>query len=129
MGDLNTMGMRYPFDRNIVANTELRKLDREARYRKMRRLSKDAPASWSNGSGSSFPPSNLNHVVASEHLQFRQFNGSDVTVLGWPKQKTVAAQDRWIAEFSQFQTVFDECVPVVEPPAYQTFWTSKYSIP
>ncbi len=100
VGDLNTMGMKYPFDRSIAADVEIQKLAKEAKRVKMRPLSKDAPATWSNGSGSSIPPSNLDHVVASTTLSFKPKGGADVTVLGWPKQTTVAKQDQWIRDYS-----------------------------
>ena len=44
LGDLNTMGMKYPFQKSIDSTVELQKLDREARKAKMRRLPKDEPA-------------------------------------------------------------------------------------
>lgn len=101
LGDLNTMGMKYLIkDRNIPPQTELEKLDRLAKVFKMVRLKKDAPASWSNGAGSSIPPSDLDHVVAADHLKFRNYGGAQVTVLGWPKEPTPAAQTAWIKKYS-----------------------------
>ncbi|MBM3524876.1 MAG: endonuclease/exonuclease/phosphatase family protein, partial [Alphaproteobacteria bacterium] len=73
LGDLNTMGMKYPFDRSIPVEAELRKWDTIAKRRGMSRLVKTVDASWWNGSGSSLPPSNLDHVVASTNIQFRSF--------------------------------------------------------
>jgi len=100
MGDLNTMGMQYPYDRAIPAGTELRKLDSMASRRKMRRLGKSAPATWSNGSGSSIPDSDLDHVVAARHLQFEQLGGNDVEVRGWPQLPTTGQRDQWIGTHS-----------------------------
>jgi len=108
LGDLNTMGMKYPFQKDISAEVELKKLDQGAKRRKMRRLTKNHPFSWSNGSGSSFPPSNLDHVVASEHLAFRQFGGADIDVRGWPRLGTAAAQDKWIADYSDHALLYLE---------------------
>jgi len=108
MGDLNTMGMKYPFNKEIPSNIELQKLDREAKKAKMRRLTKDEPASWSNGSTSKIPPSNLDHVVASDHLKFKAFGAADVTVRGWPKQQGTAKQDKWIKDFSDHGLLFFE---------------------
>jgi hypothetical protein len=108
LGDLNTMGLNYPFNKDIDAEFELKKLDRRAKLRKMRRLTKDELYTWNNGSQSSMPPSNLDHVVAAEHLQFRQFSGADVTVLGWPKEPTAAKQDAWIDKFSDHGLLYFE---------------------
>ena len=40
IGDLNTMGMKYSYDKSIKPDTELRKLDHEAKKVKMQRLTK-----------------------------------------------------------------------------------------
>ncbi len=108
LGDLNTMGMKYPFHKEIDVQFELKKLDQGAKRRKMRRLSKNAPNTWSNGSGSSYPPSNLDHVVASENLAFRQFGGADIDVRGWPVLATTAQQDKWIQDFSDHACLYLE---------------------
>ena len=67
----------------------------------MHRLSKTHDLTWSNGSGSAIPDSNLDHVYASDNLQFRKFNRpdgtqADVDVRGWVNEATQAARDRWI---------------------------------
>jgi len=64
MGDLNTMGMEYTFVReeDIEPDKELLKLERQAKRRNMRILTKDEAATWSSGSRSQIPPSNLDHV-------------------------------------------------------------------
>ena len=108
LGDLNTMGMGYPFDRNIEADIELRRLDGRVKRRKMRRLKKDGPATFWNGSQSALPPSDLDHVVAANHLQFRQFGGKDVKLMGWPKEPTDTKKDRWIRDFSDHALLFFE---------------------
>jgi exonuclease III len=101
LGDLNTMGLQYLFkEHNILADVELRKMETLSRKNKMRPLTKDKPHTWSNGSRSRLKPSNLDHVVAADHLQFRQLGGADVQVRGWPEQATPAAQDAWIKRFS-----------------------------
>jgi len=102
------MGMRYPFDQNIGADVELRKLAREAARVKMKPLTKDAPATWWNGSSSRYKPADLDHVVASEHLEFKGFSGADVTVRGWPEEQTEAKQDRWIRDFSDHGLLYLE---------------------
>jgi len=115
LGDLNTMGMEYPFDHDIAAEVELQKCDRYAKRKKiaMRRLAKTHDASWNNGSQSSIPPSNLDHVFASTNLSFRQFPRSDgekaqVSVRGWVDEPTTAKQDTWIAKYSDHSLLYFE---------------------
>jgi len=86
-GDLNTMGMAYPYDRQIDNATELRKLSRDARRNNMRLLDKSHAATWTDVNRR-IPDSNLDHVVASESLAITTWdfgNGSvgEVEVAGW----------------------------------------------
>ena len=108
LGDLNTMGMTYPFGKSIGSDIELKKLDNEAKIALMRRLTKNAAATWSNGSGSSIPPSDIDHVVASEHLRFKQFGGADIDVRGWPEFTETADQDTWIDNYSDHGLLYLE---------------------
>jgi hypothetical protein len=116
LGDLNTMGLEYPFDRDIDAAIELRKWDRyAARARiRMRRLAKTHDASWFNGSTSRYPPSNLDHVYAADHLKFRSFRRpgdggeAEVSVRGWVDQPTPARKDDWIAKYSDHSLLYFE---------------------
>jgi len=115
LGDLNTMGMKYPYDKSIDATTELAKWDAYAAKAKvgMKRLVKTHEASWYNGSKSSLPPSNLDHVFASTNLKFRNFRRTDgsqaqVAVRGWVQEKTPAAQDKWIANYSDHSLLYFE---------------------
>ena len=110
LGDLNTMGMKYRHfpGHNIASADELTKLTGEAARFKMRMLSKDEPHTWPNGSTSMIPPSNLDHVVAANHLQFKSFGGADVSVRGWPKESTAAKQDAWIRRFSDHGLLYLE---------------------
>ncbi|MHA2121070.1 MAG: endonuclease/exonuclease/phosphatase family protein [Promethearchaeota archaeon] len=114
LGDLNTMGMEYPFDKDIEADTELRKWDSWAsRYYGMCRLEKTHDMTWWGGSTSSFNPSNLDHVYAAKHLEFKQFKDSnnnkvDVSVRGWVDESTVPAQDKWINNYSDHSLLYFE---------------------
>jgi len=109
LGDLNTMGMEYFFKaNNILPDVELKKIEAIAKKRKMRMLTKSRPHTWSNGSTSRYKPSNLDHVVAADHLKFKQFSGADVRVLGWPEETTVTAQDTWIKRFSDHGILYFE---------------------
>jgi hypothetical protein len=115
LGDLNTMGMDYPFNRSIDAGIELQKWDRFAGRPKisMRRLVKTHDASWFNGSTSSLPPSNLDHVYASSNLNFKVFPRSDgtsanVSVRGWVDETADAKKDAWIGRFSDHSLLYFE---------------------
>lgn len=115
LGDLNSMGLKYPFKRDIPFEDELRKWD-AAGARKaidMRRLTKTHPFSWSNGSGSSIPPSNLDHVYAANGVSFKRFRAADgsqaeVDVRGWANLVDVAEQDAWIGDFSDHSLLYLE---------------------
>ena len=104
LGDFNTMGMKYPFDRSILAEVELKKWDNYAARPtiSMRRLPKSHDATFFNGSTSSVPPSNLDNVYASKNLGFKTFfhaiNGTpvEVDVRGWVNDPTAAKKDEWI---------------------------------
>ena len=115
LGDLNTMGMKYPFDRNIDSTLELAKWDKYAAKAKvgMRRLPKTHEATWYNGSKSSLPPSNLDHVYASTNLRFKAFKRADgtdanVSVRGWAQETTAAAKDKWIGSYSDHSLLYFE---------------------
>ncbi len=109
LGDLNTMGMEYPFDRRIAADIELEKLDASAAKHAMRRLVKSAHASWWNGKGSSEKnASNLDHVVASDHLELKKWGGADVSVRGWPALPDDGARKQWIKDYSDHGLLYFE---------------------
>lgn len=115
VGDLNSMGMDYPFDRAITATLELRKWDREAAKARirMRRLPKTHLNTWSNGSTSSIPDSALDHVYASQQLAFRGFTAADgtdaeVSVRGWATEPDDAKKDKWIKDFSDHCLLYFE---------------------
>lgn len=116
IGDLNTMGMNYYFDRDISAEVELQKSDIYAsRYYKLDRLPKTFPYSYNNGSASSYPQSNLDHCYAARHMQFKLFDNKDgtsgqspVDVRGWVDQPDVAAQDQWIHDYSDHSYLYLE---------------------
>jgi len=115
LGYLNSMGLEYPFKHNIPAVDEIKKWEKRASRKaiSMRRLDKTHPNSWSNGSESSIPPSNLDHVFAAKHLKFKFFkneDGSDaeVDVRGWVEKKTAASRDKWIDDFSDHSLLYLE---------------------
>ncbi len=111
LGDLNTMGIDDPVPyskkMDLSAEEEISRIASWAKRRDMLLLSKettsiyavDKEVTWYNGS-SGYKPSNLDHVVASEHMKINsQGNGAfNVTILGWPK----LAQNEWSDWFSQY---------------------------
>lgn len=115
LGDLNSMGLKYPFQRDIPFTDELRKWDAQAARKSidMRRLAKTHESSWSNGSQSSIPPSNLDHVYAANGVKFKKFKAPDggtaeVDVRGWVDFDDAAGQDAWIESFSDHALLYLE---------------------
>ena len=108
LGDLNTMGMNYPFQKAIEADVELKKLDKDAKRVRMVRLAKSAPKTWFNGSNSSIPPSDLDHVVASDNMAFKSFGEASVSVRGWVDEETSAGKDEWIRDYSDHALLYLE---------------------
>jgi hypothetical protein len=114
LGDLNTMGLNYTNPHDIAYDEELKRWDRRAsQYYNTRRLTKSHNKTWSNGSGSSLPDSDLDHVYASKHLQFKSFTGpqgqtGEVDVRGWVNEPTPAKKDAWIQKYSDHSLLFLE---------------------
>jgi len=109
LGDLNTMGLDYPYKENdISSESELKQLDRRAKLKKMRRLSKSYDLSWWNGSNNYKPGSNLDHVIAAEHLEFKSFNGFEVDVKGWPQEEGDEKRREWINKYSDHGLLYFE---------------------
>ena len=106
LGDLNTMGMRYPFEKDIDPDLELKKLDLEAKKLGMRRLTKNKPYTWWNGPGSHFKPGDLDHVVASDQLEFKPFDAADIDLRGWPALENESKQAEWIKSHSDHALLY-----------------------
>lgn len=114
LGDLNIMGMDYPFEKDIGAELELEKWNRRAsRYYEMRRLTKTHNTTWWGGSASSYEPADLDHVYASKHLKFKPFkdphgNDAEVDVRGWVTETSLSARDLWASKYSDHSLLFFE---------------------
>ncbi len=108
LGDLNTMGMKYPYQKDISGVLEITHLQKRTARFKMKPLTKSHPETWSNGSKSSIPDSNLDHVVAADHLTFKNFSGSEVQLIGWPEKTTPTEKDKWISEYSDHAILYLE---------------------
>ncbi len=106
LGDLNTMGMAYPgTDKDISGNREVQELARTANRRDMRLLDK----SYNNTYWSArYGESDLDQVVAMEHLEFKSFNGSSVKVSGWPNEPTKKKKAAWVKKYSDHALLYFE---------------------
>ncbi|HEX7254669.1 MAG TPA: endonuclease/exonuclease/phosphatase family protein [Gaiellaceae bacterium] len=106
LGDFNIMGMQYRYvrDRDIVGTQELQKLTQGAKRRQMKVLDKDEPNTcWGGGK---LAPSNLDFVVARDHLRFKKFNGVEVSVRGWPKIADSGERLEWVRDLSDHGLLF-----------------------
>lgn len=108
MGDLNTMGMKYPYQKDISGTLEITHLTKQTKKYGMKVLTKTHPNTWSNGTTSTIPDSNLDHVVASDHMKFKLFSGSEVKLTGWPEATTAAAKNKWIKDYSDHAILYME---------------------
>jgi len=115
LGDLNTMGLDYVYGQQggpgtpllrdeVSAAHEIDRLGREAAKVGMRVLRKTHDVTWR----SKTLKSNLDHVVAANHLQFKQFDNQDVAVLGWPELPTDQAQLDWTNDNSDHALLYFE---------------------
>jgi len=109
LGDLNTMGLNAPYNdiSDIDGAQELGFLGRRMRAVDMKLLEKTHADSWWNGKDH-WDPSGLDHVFASDHLNFRAFDGAHVQVVGWPAEPTPARQRAWIERYSDHALLFGE---------------------
>jgi len=109
LGDLNTMGFDYPKkDHDISAEKEIKTLDDRGKRKKMFRPTKSSDLTWWNGKPKYAPGSNLDHVVAADHLKFKKFKGSEVSVRGWIEESTEAKQKKWIKKYSDHCLLYFE---------------------
>jgi endonuclease/exonuclease/phosphatase family metal-dependent hydrolase len=113
LGDLNTMGLMFPrsvkrFER-VDAPTEVEALGEAAQKAGMVLLAKDRSATWKGGAGES----NLDHVLASAALGFKNFGTSaapaNVRVLGW-NQFNGAQQANYLKEISDHSSLYVEVI-------------------
>ena len=108
LGDLNVMGMAYPYKKDIEAPLEIKKLDDDAKKAGMRRLTKDKPCTWRGMVKNKIAFSDLDQVVAAEHLKFKKYGDADVTVKGWPELTSKAEQADWNKKYSDHGLIYLE---------------------
>lgn len=111
LGDLNTMGMNITYlNCDISTQQELERLDKRLATRsvKMKRLSKTNEGTYWPGTHSSYPISNLDHVVAAKHLEFKLFSAAEVEVSGWVDEQSDSAKDAWSETYSDHAILYFE---------------------
>ncbi|MDJ0944738.1 MAG: hypothetical protein QNJ30_14825 [Kiloniellales bacterium] len=106
VGDLNTMGMDYyGSDKDVSGKREVSELGKAAQRRGMSLLGKtQANTYWHPKYGES----DLDQVVAMEHLEFRSFGGKPVRVTGWPDEPTDDDKAAWVETFSDHALLYFE---------------------
>jgi len=111
LGDLNTMGMNLTFSsKDISGDEEVARLKKRLASKsvKMKVQDKASPFTFWPGSSSSLKPSNLDHVVAADHVKFKSFNGAAVDVRGWVDESTDTQKDAWTKKFSDHALLYFE---------------------
>jgi hypothetical protein len=108
LGDLEIMGMRHPYGRDIAPETELRKWDEEeCKKYNMKRLKKNHNLTYMSCDGSE--KGDYDQVYAAEHLKFTKFGDSEIDVRGWvtePEDK----QKEWREKYSVHSLLYFEVV-------------------
>ena len=111
LGDLNTMGMNLTYSKKDISGVE--EIDRlkkrlAPRSVAMKFLDKSHNVTYWPGSGSRYTPSDLDHVVAADHLRFRDFGGVSVDVRGWVDESSDVKKDAWAKKFSDHALLYFE---------------------
>lgn len=111
LGDLNTMGMNLTYSKkDLSGEEEIARLTKRLASKSvgMKILSKTHEGTYWPGSDSTYPVSNLDHVVAAEHLKFKQFSGKDIKVSGWVDESSNTKKDKWTEKFSDHALLYFE---------------------
>lgn len=107
MGDLNTMGLELKDSTDdIDAGEELARFDRRLARRTLRRPVKSHTATFSQGTGGSFPDSDLDHIYLDESLVIAPEGGHEVRVGGWTELAAGPPRDQWIRDFSDHAPIW-----------------------
>ncbi len=107
LGDLNVMGMQYPFNKSIRSDIEHKKLSIEAQKIGMKCLVKNNPTWW-KGPEYRLPPADLDQVFASSNIKFRKFSNAEVDVRGWVNFDTDSDKVKWIKSYSDHSLLYLE---------------------
>jgi exonuclease III len=116
LGDLNAMGLDYVYGKEeppgrkllraqATAAQEIDRLAYEARRTGMALLPKTGDVTWRDAGRTR---SNLDHVVAANHLKFTDFGGGRfVDIRGWPNLPAAEQLD-WIQKYSDHALLYFE---------------------
>lgn len=111
LGDLNTMGMNLTYSKkDISGDEEIDRLKKRLAHKSVSMVipNKTHHNTFWPGSKSKYKPSGLDHVVAADHLNFKNFNGSSVDVRGWVDEKTNEKKDIWTKKYSDHALLYFE---------------------
>lgn len=111
MGDLNTMGMNLTYlDKDITGDEEIDRLKKRLGIGSvtMSLLDKTYEYTYWPGSNGTYDPSDLDHVVAANHLDFKRFASAKVDVRGWVDESTDAKKDAWADKYSDHALLYFE---------------------
>ena len=111
LGDLNTMGMNLTYSKkDISGQEEIERLNKRLSHKsvKMHILNKSHKTTFWPGSKSTYKPSDLDHVIAADHLDFKKFGGVSVDVRGWVDESTDSKKDAWAKKFSDHALLYLE---------------------
>ena len=111
LGDLNMMGMNLTYSKkDIPAEEEVQRLRKRLAHKSvcMKVLDKSHEATYWPGSHSRYEPGDLDHVVAAEHLKFKDFGGVSIDVRGWVNESTDTGKDEWVKNFSDHALLYFE---------------------
>jgi endonuclease/exonuclease/phosphatase family metal-dependent hydrolase len=112
LGDLNTMGVKPAYNNvtDFDGPQELTFVENRmsSAANGMRLLPKTHTETWWNGKDN-WDPSNLDHVFAADHLNFKDFgSGAQIEVSGWVDKTTANAKKNWIDKFSDHSMLYGE---------------------
>jgi hypothetical protein len=119
LGDLNIMGLEYPYKKDIDAETVLKRWDKRVKdHHNMRRLSKTYKHTFWNGTGEEEKKaSSLDHVYVEKHMSFKKFETEEgkkeILVTGWVDEPDKQSKNKWIDEYSDHSLLYFE----VEKPS------------
>ena len=111
LGDLNTMGMNLSYSKKDISGTEeIDRMEKRLAHKSinMRILNKSQSNTYWPGANSSYEPSNLDHVVAAEHMKFKKFGANEVRVSGWVDETSDAKKDDWVKTYSDHAMLYFE---------------------
>jgi hypothetical protein len=109
LGYINTMGMNLTYsNKDVSGDEEIARLKKRlaAKSVQMKLLTKTPEGTYWLGTNSSYYISNLDHVVAADHFDFKKFSGEEVRISGWVDEPTDSNRDRWTEQYSDHALLY-----------------------